>query len=98
MSLITKAIILDHRDNVATATANLAGGSDVLVSTGDGAISVRLVQDVPFGHKFAVRDIKKGEAVVKYGEEIGRATADIPEGGYVHIHNIEGARGRGDRK
>ena len=40
------------------------------------------------GHKYALRDIRAGEAVIKYGYPIGRATADIPAGAHVHTHNL----------
>ena len=40
------------------------------------------------GHKVALRDIKKGEPVIKYGFPIGEATEDIPKGGHVHSHNL----------
>lgn len=43
---------------------------------------------IPAGHKFALRDIKKGEYVIKYGEIIGRATEDIKKGEWVHTHNV----------
>ena len=43
---------------------------------------------VPAGHKYALRPIARGEAVVKYGEIIGRATRDIAEGEWVHTHNL----------
>jgi altronate dehydratase small subunit len=56
-----------------------------------------VVERIPFGHKFAVRDIGKGELVLKYGEPIGVATMDIGAGSYVHVHNVESSRGRGDR-
>ena len=55
-----------------------------------------MIGDVPYGHKIAVRDIKKGELIIKYGEEIGAATRDIARGEYVHVHNLEALRGRGD--
>jgi altronate hydrolase len=42
-----------------------------------------------FGHKFALRDIPKGGAVIKYGHPIGFAAADIPQGGHVHTHNLK---------
>ena len=45
-------------------------------------------ETVPAGHKYALRSIGKGEAVIKYGEIIGRATRDIAEGEWVHTHNI----------
>ncbi len=45
--------------------------------------------EIPAGHKFALRDIKQGDYVVKYGEIIGRATADIQKGEWVHTHNVK---------
>ncbi|MBQ8291958.1 MAG: altronate dehydratase [Clostridia bacterium] len=45
-------------------------------------------ENIPAGHKYALRVIKKGEYVVKYGEIIGRATADIQTGEWVHTHNV----------
>ena len=41
---------------------------------------------------------KKGEPIIKYGEEIGVATADIDTGAYVHVHNLDSQRARGDLK
>lgn len=55
-------------------------------------------EDVKFGHKFAIKDIKKGEHVIKYSESIGTATKDISIGEHVHVHNVESDRGRGDKK
>ena len=54
-------------------------------------VGVRLVGDdnIPTGHKFALSDINKGEYIIKYGEIIGRATADIKKGEWVHSHNVE---------
>ena len=43
---------------------------------------------IPFGHKFAIRNIKKGSSVIKYGEVIGTSSEDISEGDWIHIHNI----------
>lgn len=48
-------------------------------------------QAVPFGHKLAVTDIKKGDKILKYGEVIGLATQNISKGDYVHTHNVESA-------
>ena len=54
-------------------------------------VGVRLVGNdkIPTGHKFALSDINKGEYIIKYGEIIGRATADIKKGEWVHSHNVE---------
>lgn len=55
-----------------------------------------MAEDIPYGHKFALRFIRKGEDILKYGEVIGRATADIGSGCHAHVQNIESLRGRGD--
>ena len=45
--------------------------------------------NIPAGHKFALRDIAKGELVIKYGEVIGRATENVRAGEWVHTHNLK---------
>ncbi len=72
------------RDMVAVALKPLRAGETV--SFGGGEITLR--EDLPMGHKAALRDIRKGEAVIKYGYPIGEATEDIPAGGHVHTHNL----------
>ena len=88
-----RAIVIDPRDNVATALSDLRAGSLVSVRIGDEERVVRVREDIPFGHKFALRRIGEGEAIYKYGEVIGRATQVIEEGFHVHIHNVESVRG-----
>lgn len=92
------ALKVTDKDNVATIFANgVTDGTTVDVRDKKGnSETVTVIGDVPYGHKIAVRDIKKGELIVKYGEEIGAATKDILKGEYVHIHNLEALRGRGD--
>ncbi len=79
------AFQIDRADNVATAlTALIPGGTALL---GDAATpEIHAVTDVPLGHKIALRDIRNGEDIIKYGVVIGRATADIPSGSWVHLH------------
>ena len=50
----------------------------------------------PYGHKIALRDIAPGEHIMKYGECIGAASHPISKGDYVHVHNLDALRGRGD--
>lgn len=90
------AIVLRNVDNVATAVQNLKEGQEAATRLDRELIPVVVGQDIPYGHKFAFRDIKKGENILKYGEVIGRATADIPRGMHAHVQNIESLRGRGD--
>lgn len=92
-----RAITLDEKDNVATAIADLKAGNIITVNRQNGAVSVSLTQDIPLGHKFALKDIRKGGAIVKYGEKIGRAKTRLHKGEHAHVHNVEGLRGRGDR-
>ncbi len=90
------AIVCHRDDTVATAVRTLARGERIRVSSGGGEAVIELRGPVPFGHKFALRDIARGEEVVKYGERIGLATSIILQGEHVHLHNVEGMRGRGD--
>lgn len=92
------ALKVDDKDNVATVFANgISDGTEVEIRDKKGNISpVSVIGDIPYGHKIAVRDIREGEAIMKYGESIGGASADIKRGEYVHIHNMEARRGRGD--
>ena len=55
----------------------------------DETVSVQALAEVPLGHKLALADIKADDTIIKYGNDIGRAIADIPKGGYVHVHNVK---------
>lgn len=52
-------------------------------------VALRETETIPAGHKKAIAPIKKGEAVIKYGNPIGIATADIDEGEWIHTHNLK---------
>ena len=93
------AIVMNAIDNVATVVDNVEPNTDVVadINGKDVGVCINIKEQIPFGHKFALTDIKKGEKIIKYGEVIGIATADIQTGQYVHVHNLESCRGRGDR-
>ena len=91
------AVKIHDSDNVAAVFSDVPAGDSVEVVDKKGnRWDVIIKDDVPFGHKFALAPIKKGEQITKYGEEIGIASMDIVEGDYVHVHNLESTRGRGD--
>lgn len=90
------AVLMNENDNVATVLVDIEAQIFVTASYGDKKLNVKLLQSIPFGHKFAVGSIKKGEKIYKYGEIIGVASSDIATGEHVHVHNLEGTRGRGD--
>ena len=82
-------IRINDSDNVAVALMPLS--KDKTIDLGD--IKVTLLQDIPQGHKFALAEIKSGDAIIKYGNQIGIAKEDIPMGSWVHTHNIGTALG-----
>lgn len=92
---ILKYIVLSESDNVATALENIPVDTEVHIPPKNNLI--KLKQEIQFGHKFALEDISEGERIIKYGETIGVATCNISRGYHVHVHNLEGTRGRGDR-
>ena len=92
------AIVVDKKDNVATALSQLEPGNSIRVDTGDYAVDITLSQTIPFGHKFTLKDIEQGEPIIKYGEVIGLATRKIMKGEHTHVHNVEGLKGRGDKQ
>jgi hypothetical protein len=89
---VTLLIVSDDRDNVGTALESLVPGERLSI----GSRTILVTESVARGHKIALRQIKPGEAVLKYGSPIGIATAPIAEGAHVHTHNLASTRGRGD--
>ena len=94
---MVSALVVDKKDNVATALRPLEKGDSIGIEVGDSLVDIVLKQSIPFGHKLALEDIERGERIIKYGEIIGQATEKISKGEHVHIHNVEGLRGRGDK-
>ena len=92
-----EVFVIDPNDNVATLVSeNGIKGAAFRVTLEGKEVEITLADEIAFGHKFAIRPIRKGSAVVKYGHRIGEATADISPGEHVHLHNMESKRGRGD--
>lgn len=92
-------LLMNRRDNVATSIEDLEAGVQISLDSSpleghSRSNSLTLVDDVPFGHKFALIPIEPGDPVLKYGETIGLATVAIGRGEWVHIHNCESARGK----
>ncbi len=84
----TGAIVINPMDNVATALSPLEAGASVNVEIEGLVDAVTLMDGIPMGHKFAIRDIEQGAAVIKYGEPIGQSTSRIRRGLHVHVHNV----------
>lgn len=95
MKELISIAIMNPQDNVATAVRDLTAGEKV--NTEDGT-EIMLINDIPFGHKVALMDIPLGAEVIKYGEPIGLTVKPIKKGEHTHVHNVDGARGRGDKR
>jgi altronate hydrolase len=89
---VKPVLVISERDNVATALHALEPGLRLDVN----GVVVAVREPVPSGHKIALRAIRAGEAVIKYGSPIGLATMEIAAGAHVHTHNLASTRGRGD--
>ena len=96
MDTIYKTVMMNPQDKVAIALIDIPAGVQVTVTCQDQTLTVVLKDPIEFGHKFAVNPIQTGEDILKYGEVIGIAMRDIAPGEHVHVHNLEGKRGRGD--
>lgn len=81
-----EALKLDPGDTIAVAITPIQAGDVVTVMGSDEQVTARV--DIPSGHKIALQAIASGEDVLRYGEVIGAATADIERGDHVHVHNL----------
>jgi len=82
--VVQQFIVMDSRDNCATALTTLSKGT--VIHSADRV--VRLNHDIAIGHKLAITDIPSDDLVIKCGQTIGRATQDIALGDWIHSHNI----------
>lgn len=90
--MVRRAVLIDARDDVWTVLEAVAAGETVVC----GAARMTAREDIPQYHKIALRDIRRGEAVRKYGEIMGYATADIAAGTWIHEHNAASRPEEGD--
>ena len=58
----------------------------------DSTVRLKALDAIPLGHKIALKDIKKGETLLKYGHDIGRAVSAIGKGRHAHVHNVKTKR------
>lgn len=82
-------IKINQEDNVAVALRPIAKGETLDI----GGFFVTTLEEIPQGHKMAVKPIKSGESVIKYGFQIGNAQEDIAPGQWIHVHNVKTALG-----
>lgn len=85
-----RAIKAAVQDNVATVVDAVHKGETIHIYDTDHNLiqAFSVTESIPFGHKFALLPIGPGQAVVKYGCQIGTASHGIPCGALVHVHNV----------
>ena len=83
------ARMVSAKDNVLTLLSDCNKGDEITVKTEGSEVTYIADAEIKYGHKMAKVDIKKGEAILKYGERIGDATEDIAAGNWVHTHNVK---------
>ncbi len=76
---------INPADNVVVAISPLTAGKQLVIE----GVSVTLKADIAMGHKFALKDLKNGDHIIKYGYAIGHAIADIAQGELVNEKNIK---------
>lgn len=86
-NLIDYVIILNSKDNVATALVDLPAG-EYVYDAGENRSTIVVPEDISAGFKLALSDIQKAEPIYKYGYIIGTAKVNIQKGHCVHVHNL----------
>jgi (2R)-sulfolactate sulfo-lyase subunit alpha len=92
---IPQCLVHEPEDSCGVVVVeDLKAGTDMLclITHNDTTFNLEAKQDIPIGHKVALKDIKAGETVIKYGEDIGKAVADIAKGEHLHVHNAKTKR------
>ena len=88
-------VVHDENDSVGVVVVEGTKAGQELtgwIMDQDKEIKVRAQSDVPMGHKLAIRELKGGDTVIKYGVDIGRTVAPIKLGEHAHVHNIKTKR------
>ena len=92
---VPQLLVHEKKDTVGVVVIEgLKAGADMtcVVTADNSSFKLKSKMDVPIGHKVALVDINKGDTVVKYGQDIGKAVAAIAKGEHVHVHNLKTKR------
>jgi len=88
-------LVHSPKDNVGVVVVEgLKAGTGMLgvVTETDKTLELKARHDIPIGHKVALKPLKAGDTVIKYGEDIGRMIVDAGLGEHVHVHNLKTKR------
>ena len=88
-------VVHEDGDAVGTVVVENVKAGDTLtgwIMEQDKTVSVKVLNDIPIGHKVALKNLASGDTVIKYGVDIGRTVAPIKQGEYLHVHNVKTKR------
>jgi len=88
----TDLIIHDEKDNVAVVVIDKTLKNqecNAWIMENDKTIKIKSINEIPLGHKIALKDLKEGETIIKYGHDIGKVVESIKKGDHVHVHNVK---------
>ena len=87
-------LVHEKADNVGVATIDIKAGEKAkgLYMDSQAPVEVKALKDIPLGHKIALKDMKIGDAVIKYGHDIGKVVTNINIGDHVHVDNLKTKR------
>jgi (2R)-sulfolactate sulfo-lyase subunit alpha len=88
-------VLHDPGDSVAVVVVEGVKAGQMLtglILDEDRTIRLPCVQDIPLGHKVALKDMKTGDTVIKYGVDMGKVVTPIRTGEHAHVHNIKTKR------
>jgi len=88
-------IVHDEDDSVGVVTVEGLKANDALtgwIMDQDVLIDIKINQDIPIGHKIAIKDLNNDDTVIKYGVDIGRTISQIKVGDHLHVHNVKTKR------
>jgi (2R)-sulfolactate sulfo-lyase subunit alpha len=87
-------LVHEKGDNVGVATVDIKAGevAQGLFMDSQESVEMKTLQDIPLGHKIALKDLVVDSSVIKYGADIGRVVAEIKAGAHVHTQNLKTRR------
>ena len=88
-------IVHDEQDSVGVMVVeDVAANQEVTgwIMDQDKTVSLKVLNDIPIGHKFALKDMNEGDTVIKYNTDIGKLVAPVKKGEHVHVHNLKTKR------
>jgi (2R)-sulfolactate sulfo-lyase subunit alpha len=92
---IPHCLVHSPKDTVGVVVVEgLKAGTNMLclITETDTTFNLKAKADIPIGHKVAIKDIKSGDTIIKYGEDIGAAKAAVKKGEHLHVQNVKTKR------